>query len=295
MINLADPVSLRMKLHEIEACWKSTHSGITASFAYGQRQPNRTGVFENVYRGREWSQNGEPLSGQGSSIKWTPRARAALVHIIIEHDVKHIVDSPCGDLTWMRTLFPIFEAMNVSYTGVDIVRSQIESHQRVFAKPGVRDFAVVDLVQRPPPAGDLFFSRQALQHLNAFDALNVMHHWSILAHGRAKPPLLLATTYEMKRERQQRIAENFKYKTPDKDMLFLDFGIPPFGMPPPITAFYEQDRPEFSEQLGLWKLPLSVEAHGRVCKGTTAERTDIHGKGKARAAGKPSRWLHARY
>jgi hypothetical protein len=92
--------------------------------------------------------------------------------------VKRLVDAPCGDLTWMQTIFPVFEALNVSYTGVDIVRSQIVSHQEKFSKPGVRSFYVVDLALEPPPEGDLYFSRQALQHLNAYDALRCGHRTS---------------------------------------------------------------------------------------------------------------------
>ena len=200
-------------------------------------------------------------------MAWTPNARAALLRTIVKHNIKHVVDAPCGDLTWMQTLFPVFEALGVRYTGVDIVRSQIASHRfsARFARPGWREFAVVDLATTPPPRGDLIYSRQALQHLNAYDVLHVMHQWSALASESGARPLLLTTTYEQPNGNPD---ENYRPKPPGADMVFLNFLRPPFDLPPPLETFIEQNRSDagFYERLGLWRLPLTVRARGAKCR-----------------------------
>ena len=240
---------------------------------------------------KKWSPRGEPLSGQGSSVAWTPNARAALLHTIVKHNIKHVVDAPCGDLTWMQTLFPVFEALGVRYTGVDIVRSQIASHSARFARPGWREFEVVDLATTPPPRGDLIYSRQALQHLNAYDALRVMHQWSALASDSGARPLLLTTTYEQPHGNPD---ENYRPKLPDADMVFLNFLRPPFDLPPPLETFIEQNRSDagFYERLGLWRLPLTVRARGATCRvksGAAARQGEARRKPSA-ASGRDS-WL----
>ena len=244
----------RMHLDEIAQCWNQSATTRWRTLSSSARQA----TFEDVYSERRWSPHGEhPLSGLGSSVAWTTSARAALLHTIKKYNVKHLVDVPCGDLTWMSTMFPIFERLNVRYTGIDIVRSQIASHKQRFEVPGVREFSVLDLVDTPPPLGDLYFSRQMTQHMNAYDVLRMFHKWSRLA--AASPALLLTTSYE------KAVNGNFDPRLPGHDMIFLDFSQPPFNFPRPMEAFVEQRKSAFVEELALWRLPLMV----RGCPGDT--------------------------
>lgn len=146
----------------------------------------RQQAFERVYSTREWAGGAtgrDPLSGSGSSVANTRAVRVAILDAVQRFGIKHIVDAPCGDLTWASTLFHDLERLNVSYYGLDVVRSQIARHRRLWAKPGVRDFAVADLAVALPLTRDngtqlisdtatMILCRQALQHLNAYDAVS---------------------------------------------------------------------------------------------------------------------------
>jgi len=202
------------KLDEVTTCWRAKFARSALPNAWnalvpksGDQQPaatiphlsSRQQAFEHVYDKRIWARRGKSasLSGTGSDLEKTFDARAALMVVLLKHRLSRVIDAPCGDLTWMRTLFPALESLNVAYLGVDVVRPQIERHQANFAKPGVRSFMVADLVAAPLPAqkGDVIFCRQALQHLNAYDALRVLHQFS-----RSGARLLLTTSYELHRD-----------------------------------------------------------------------------------------------
>ena len=259
-MNLADPAVAAARVAEIGRCWNQTvatsnHTAVFEDVAVATS--NHTAVFEDVYSSRAWAPRGGPLSGLGSSVSWTSRARAALMHTIVKYHVKYVVDAPCGDLTWMRTLFPLFETMGVRYTGVDVVATQIAKHRARFAKAGVRDFHVLDLTATPPPAGDLIFSRQAMQHLNAQLAMRVLHQFSRVPRVRGRGvPLLLTTSYQLGPERWD---ENYRRKEPGAGVILLDFRRAPFSLPPPLEVFEEQHRTDdglMRELLLLWQLPL---------------------------------------
>ena len=246
----------------------------------------RQRAFERVYDRRVWvnSPTGTgPLSGSGSSLDKTANARAAILAVIRRHGIRRIVDAPCGDLTWARALFPHLEAWNVSYHGVDVVRAQIAAHQAHFGKPGVRSFSVGDLAVAPPPVGrkdamsssrplvkplgdtDLILCRQALQHLNAYDALRVLHQFS-----RSGAKMLLTTSYTIRGSAWLR-DENYAPQLPGGEMIMMDLSKEPFDLPdPPLEAFHEFASPggqrrkqrQHVERLMLWRLPVQVRGAG---------------------------------
>ena len=132
--------------------------------------------------------------------------------------------------------------------------------RRGTVKRGVREFAVVNLADGPPPArpGDLILCRQALQHLNAHEALRVLHHFS-----RTPATLLISTTYTLQRwgKRKWRIDENYVPQWPGSEMLWMDLMREPFDLPSMVSSFQDRKRPQkdqFQEWLGLWRLPLVV-------------------------------------
>ena len=179
----------------------------------------------------------------------------------------------------------------MSYHGVDIVRTQIARHRANYQKRGVRSFSVADLVLTPPPVTDLGYQRdvtlilcrQALQHLNAYDALRVLHQFS-----RSGASYLLTTTYRLSGYRQHREGwqppgdplwnadENFTPQLPGKSVVLFDLTRPPFSLGPMLTSQIENEQEYVDpasaaaasqspsctrghrEMLGLWPLPLKV-------------------------------------
>ena len=152
-------------------------------------------------------------------------------------------------------------------------RRKSSAHQRQFASPGVRDFAVADLALSPLPGrpGDVIMCRQALQHLNAHDVLRVLHQFL-----RSGAQLLLTTSYELRLTtyRLVKADENYAPQQPGKDMFFIDLLKEPFDLPPMLEAYVDNNRtlgfakdeiggfrdPGFIEWFGVWELPLQVQA-----------------------------------
>ena len=152
----------------------------------------RQDVFQDVYSSARWRHGDDsvPLSGSGSTLDMSTGARAAIVDTIATLNISSMVDIPCGDLTWIRELFPYFASNGISYTGMDIVPTVIRQHQLDF--PG-KDFELIDYVDEiPSTSAELLFNREALQHVNFYDVLLALHHFSLTG---AK--YLLTTSYEM--------------------------------------------------------------------------------------------------
>ncbi|MBQ9433757.1 MAG: class I SAM-dependent methyltransferase [Synergistaceae bacterium] len=89
---------------------------------------------------------------------------------LTEHpDVKHVVDFGCGDFNVASK----FISDKINYTGVDIVKEMIISHQKNFASEHV-NFMCLDIVDDALPDGDMCLIRQVLQHLSNDDITKVL-------------------------------------------------------------------------------------------------------------------------
>lgn len=88
-------------------------------------------VFSRIYANQVWN-NGDasvPLSGPGSALKNTTHIIEALDEFVRTRRIQSVVDLGCGDLTWMQNT-AFFSQNRVRYTGIDIVRSVIQDHQK---------------------------------------------------------------------------------------------------------------------------------------------------------------------
>jgi hypothetical protein len=237
---------LNVKLRSVESYLSSLqkweHDQLNVSDAIRQKR------FEDIYSLQTW-QHGNPSvpkSGTGSTLERTKDVRDAILDVLEMINATRIVDAPCGDLTWMRTLFPEFARRNISYIGVDIVRSEISRLQAEFHKDPMVDFAVVDLVTQPTPRADLIFSRQTLQHLQAEDSLRVLHRWS-----RSGSRYLMQTQYTLSGVPN----ENYN-RLKGGDHARVDFLRPPYNLTHPLRRYLDSEGPHEREDLALWLLPL---------------------------------------
>lgn len=124
---------------------------------------DRKKVFEEIYRQEVWVTNGV-RSGVASQLnEFTQAIRQEFPRIAKTYEVRSICDVPCGDMTWMSELLPLFE----KYTGLDISRTIIEENQVKFQAKDIR-FEVFDAVEQiVPVAGcDMIFSRDMFMHLS---------------------------------------------------------------------------------------------------------------------------------
>ena len=66
-----------------------------------ESEPER--VFRDIYRRRHWS-GSESASGAGASLDQTRELRRSLPAVLRGLRVATMLDLPCGDYGWMRTL-----------------------------------------------------------------------------------------------------------------------------------------------------------------------------------------------
>ena len=82
--------------------------------------------FNFIYQNNLWGSE-ESLSGPGSSLVLTKNLRSKLPKLIRSYKIKSLYDAPCGDLNWMKYLFPV---LKIQYIGGDIVKKLIEDHKK---------------------------------------------------------------------------------------------------------------------------------------------------------------------
>ena len=178
----------------------------------------------------------DALSGPGSDLEQTRAVRARLPALLHELRVKTMLDVPCGDFFWMKTL-----DLDVDYTGADIVDALIERNAKRYATER-RRFVQMNLQEDALPRVDLVFCRDCLVH---FPTRGVA---AALANiKRSGSTYLLATT--------------FVERTVNDDIRVarwrpLNLERAPFRLPPPLLVIDEEcPEPEFRDKrLGLWRI-----------------------------------------
>ena len=151
-------------------------------------------VFDKIYKNKLWGPEGDG-SGPGSTIKYTSFLRRLLERFIEEHNVTTIVDAPCGSFHWAPLLIQslLLKRHHVTYTGLDIVQSEIERLQKEWPNdrwPSI-SFQHADITKDPLPQNmDLIWSRDALQHLSEENVKKALANFKL-----ANPKFLILGGY----------------------------------------------------------------------------------------------------
>jgi SAM-dependent methyltransferase len=194
-------------------------------------------VFTDIYRRNGW--RGEAsVSGTGSDLVQTERIVAALPALFARHRIRSILDIPCGDFHWMRTV----NLEGISYLGADIVPDLIEQNQR-YASANVV-FRRLNLLQDPLPTVDLILCRDCLVHFSFDDVFQALR--SIVASGSS---WLLTTTFPARRFNRSILTGQWRP---------LNLEHEPFRLPPPIELITEgctEGKGRYRDKaLGLWNI-----------------------------------------
>jgi hypothetical protein len=185
-----------------------------------------------IYRHRE------SASGAASTLRETAAIRAELPRLFASWHVASVLDIPCGDFHWLSRV-----AMDVDYTGADIVSELVEANRRAYASDA-RRFAVLDATSDPLPRVDLVLCRDLLIHLSNRDCRRV------LANVVASGSQLLLTNH-------------FVDRADNPDILSGDFRpinlcAPPFSFPAPIWMVSEHselgDGAFADRSMALWRI-----------------------------------------
>ena len=205
------------------------------SRAGGESEPAH--VFRDIYRRRHWS-GSESVSGAGASLDQTRELRRSLPALLRELDVATMLDLPCGDYGWMRTV----ELPVARYIGADLLPEVVAPLAAAFGD-GRRDFRVLDLTRDPLPPADLFFCRDCLVHLSYDDIRR-----ALVNAVESGIPCILTTTFP-----DTEVNENIV----TGDWRVLDLERAPFHLPAPMRILNEgctEGGGVFADKsLGLWR------------------------------------------
>ena len=117
-------------------------------------------TFKVIYDKNLWNDK-ESKSGIGSIELNTKKVRENLNYLLLKYKIKKILDAPCGDFNWMKTIN--FE--DIEYIGGDIVEDIINKNNELY-RTEKRSFIRIDITKDKLPDVDLIFVRDCLVHLN---------------------------------------------------------------------------------------------------------------------------------
>jgi hypothetical protein len=194
-------------------------------------------VFRDIYRRHHWA-GSESASGAGASADQTAGLRRALPLLLAELGIATMLDLPCGDYGWMRTVdLPV-----ARYIGADLLPQIIGPLASRFADDR-REFRVLDLTGDSLPAADLLFCRDCLVHLSYEDIRRALAN--VL---RGDIPYILTTTFPGAEPNEDIVTGDWRT---------LDLERAPFQLPPPMRILNEgcsEGGGAFADKsLGLWR------------------------------------------
>jgi hypothetical protein len=181
----------------------------------------------------------ESRSGPGSTLERTGSIRKALPALLKELSVKTLLDAPCGDWYWMRSV----DLTGLVYFGLDIVDQAIHENNQRYAKKDVV-FEVADITVDPLHKADLILCRDCLVHLSYEDVFKALFNFK-----QSGSVYLLTTTFPS-------VSENYDLRA-GEIWRALNLERPPFNLTKPLQYIVEEFDEVFgAKSLGLWNLDL---------------------------------------
>ncbi len=207
----------------------------------------RKRVFSYIYDSKHWD-DGESLSGPGSSITSTSTIRSLLPAMLRSVGACSLLDAGCGDFNWMKEL--VEELGLELYFGVDIVQSVIEENQEKYGSDKIV-FMNLDIAEDPLLKVDVIMCRDVLAHLSYEDIHRVLHNFR-----ESGATYLLASSFSAIRDNNlEMISGNFRS---------VNLQRPPFNFPEPLISVFEFSSEEkmvrYGKRICLWRIAdLSIE------------------------------------
>lgn len=206
--------------------------------AFGRSMRGRMlDVFGRIHRENLW-QSPETFSGLGSTLEWTAPFRDELQMTIRTLGARTLLDAPCGDLNWMRTV----DLGPVRYVGADIVPELVMANRRKYGAG--RRFLCLDLTRDRLPRADVILCRDCLVHLSLAEIDAALRNF-----GRSGATWLITTTFVDR-------TANTDIETGDWRPINLQ--LPPFDFPAPLQTIDERSTglggTQRDKRLGIWRL-----------------------------------------
>lgn len=190
-------------------------------------------LFLDIYKTNFW-RDAESRSGTGSNLSSTRKLVEELPALFRTLEVTSILDIPCGDYYWMRTV----PMQGIQYIGADLVPEIISDDRLRY--PDV-NFIELDILSDKLPSVDLIIVRDCLVHFpneDVFRALNNVY--------KSASKYFLSTT--------------FPNHTNKKDIEMgdwrpLNLQDSPFNLPEPLAIINEGLRGDcFDKSMAVWSI-----------------------------------------
>jgi hypothetical protein len=194
-------------------------------------------IFGEIFKRNIW-RGDESRSGQGSDMIQTEIIRRTLPELVCQFGVKTMLDVPCGDFNWMKTV-----DLDLNYIGGDIVPDLVDDNSRRY-QSRTRCFRILDACSDELPSVDLVLCRDMLVHLSFADAMRALTNMR-----RSGSKYLLTTTFTERRSNND--VQTGQWRP-------LNLGLPPFNFPAPLMIIKEgctEWNGAWADKcLGLWLL-----------------------------------------
>ena len=198
------------------------------------REAHRKQVFRNLFATNKWG-SAESVSGGGSEMASTENVRKEIPRLVAERGVQTLLDAPCGDYNWFRT---IQWRQPIAYVGGDIVPELIANNQARYGDARTR-FVELDVVHDDLPAADLWLCRHCLIHLPNRDILLAIDNFL-----NSDVRYLLTTTNSECRENKD---------IPTGWWRQINLQLPPFDFCPPLETIADWIPGYPVGHLALWE------------------------------------------
>lgn len=208
-----------------------------AFIVYNSSHGGMEAAFSDIYERRTWG-HGESASGAGSSLAETEKVRAALPELFRELNVATLLDAPCGDFHWMKTVN--FDGILNQYIGAEIVPSLVAENEKNYGNEKIR-FIHANVASDPLPKADLIMCRDCLVHLSYDTIRDALRNFK-----RSGAQYLLATNFMETIENQDVSPTRQGYSWRRLNLLAA-----PFNLPQPIKVI---DEGMHNKSLALWRL-----------------------------------------
>lgn len=196
-------------------------------------------VFTFIHDSGKWTDaEKETVSGGGSKIRSTVIIRKELPKVVEVFKIQSLLDIPCGDFNWMKTL-----KLPVHYIGADIVPYLVQANQKQYGS-SLQEFRHLDATCDPLPQVDLILCRDCLAHLSFKNVAAVIRNFK-----NSGSKYLIVSNFT---------AAQSNYDIEDGDFHPLNLQKPPFDFPSPLISINEH-APEgvdklYKKHLSLWRL-----------------------------------------
>ena len=132
--------------------------------------------FTHIYKVGGFGGSVETVSGRGSLLLSTAHIREEIPALLCRHDVKTLLDAPCGDFNWMKEIVATGSMPGIRYIGADIVTDIVKSNAERYTTDLI-SFIEANIIDGELPAADMILCRDCFIHFSNADVIRTLQNF----------------------------------------------------------------------------------------------------------------------